>query len=157
MLAFRWNDGDVKERESENIQFKPLHDHFGIIRSFMPCKRVPQLLGSLSNHDDDRNKNPTNLPIWQRKTVFFAWCIFHFWHFVDVRVLSTTWNDLFCSCVDEVKIWWQMFKFVFSCPKRWFQFNSMIVRTHFSNIMSLNNWKWLQKRDVTFFVDLVFA
>ena len=25
--------------------------------------------------------------------------------------------------------------------KRWFQFNSRIVRTHFASIMSLNNWK----------------
>ena len=28
------------------------------------------LLGSLSNHDDDGNKNPKNLHIWQWKTVF---------------------------------------------------------------------------------------
>ena len=71
----------------------------------------------------------------------FARAFFIFWNFVDVLVLSTTWNDLFCSCVDDVSIWWQMFNFVFLCPKRWFQFNSRIVRTHFSSIMSLNNWK----------------
>ena len=34
-----------------------------------------------------------------------------------------------------------MFNFVFLCPKRWSQFNSRIVRTHFSSIMTLNNWK----------------
>ena len=73
----------------------------------------------------------------------FARAFFSFWHFVDVLVLSTTWNDLFCSCVDDVSIWWQMFNFVFLCPKRWFQFNSRIVRTHFSNIMTLNNWKMI--------------
>ena len=74
----------------------------------------------------------------------FARAFFIFWHFVDVLVLSTTWNDLFCSCVDDVSIWWQMFNFVFlSCPKRWFQFNSRIVRTHFSSIMTLNNWKMI--------------
>ena len=73
----------------------------------------------------------------------FARAFFIFWHFEDVLVLSTTWNDLFCSCVDDVSIWWQMFKFVFLCPKRWFQFNSRIVRTHFSSIMSLNNWKMI--------------
>ena len=56
---------------------------------------------------------------------------------------STTWNDLFCSCVDDVSIWWQMFNFVFLCPKRWFQFNSRIVRTHFSSILTLNNWKMI--------------
>ena len=71
----------------------------------------------------------------------FARAILVFWHFVDVLVLSTTWNDLFCSCVDDVSIWWQMFNFVFLFPKRWFQFNSRMVRTHFSRIMTLNNWK----------------
>jgi len=66
----------------------------------------------------------------------FARAFFIFWHFEDVLVLSTTWNDLFCSCVDDVSIWWQMFNFVFLCP---------------------------EKREVTFsddvlaFVDVVFA
>ena len=71
----------------------------------------------------------------------FARAFFISWHFVDVLVLSTTWNDLFCSCVDDVSIWWQMFNFVFLCPKRWFQINSRTVRGHFSSIMTLNNWK----------------
>ena len=73
----------------------------------------------------------------------FARAFFSFWHFEDVLVLSTTSNDLFCSCLDDVSIWWQMFNFVFLCPKRWFQFNSRIVRTHFSNLMTLNNWKMI--------------
>ena len=51
----------------------------------------------------------------------FARAYFNFWHFVDVLVLSTTWNDQFCSCVDDVSIWWQIFNFVFLCPTRWFQ------------------------------------
>ena len=34
-----------------------------------------------------------------------------------------------------------MFNFVFLCPKRWFQFNSRIVRT--TSIMTLNNWKMI--------------
>ena len=96
------------------------------------------ILGSLSNHDDDGNKNLTNLHIWQWKTVFFARfarAVFIFWHLIDVLVLFTTWNDLFCRCVDDVSIWWQMFNVVFLCPKRWFQFNSRIVRTHFSSMM----------------------
>ena len=50
----------------------------------------------------------------------FARAFFSFWHFEDVLVLSTTWNDLFCSPVEDVSIWWQMFNFVFLCPKRWF-------------------------------------
>ena len=73
----------------------------------------------------------------------FARAFFIFWHFEDVLVLSTTWNDLFCGCVDDVSIWWQMFNFVFLCPKRWFQCNSRTVRTHFSSIMTLNNWKMI--------------
>ena len=73
----------------------------------------------------------------------FARAFFIFWHFEDVLVLSTTWNDLFCSCVDDVSIWSQMFNFVLLCPKRWFQFNSRIVRIHFSIIMTLNNWKMI--------------
>ena len=101
------------------------------------------ILGSLSNHDDDGNKNPTNLHIWQRKTVFLhalhVTAYFIIWPFEDVLVLSTTWNDLFCSCVDDVSIWWQTLIFVFLCPKRWFQFNSRIVRSHFASAMILNN------------------
>ena len=73
----------------------------------------------------------------------FARAFFIFWHFVEVLVLSTTWNDLFCSCVDDVSIWWQMFNFVFICPERWFQFDSRIVSTRFSSIMTLNNWKMI--------------
>ena len=69
----------------------------------------------------------------------FARAFFIVWHFADVLVLSTTWNHLFCSCVDDVSIWWQMFKFVLLCPKSWFQFNSRIVKTHFSSMMTLNN------------------
>ena len=108
------------------------------------------LIGSLSNHDDDGNKNSTNLLIWQWKTVFLHalhvhLSCFDIWHFEDVLVLSTTWNDLFCNCVGDVGIWWQIFNFVFLFPKRWFQFNSRIVnlRAHFSSIMSLNNWKMI--------------
>ena len=44
----------------------------------------------------------------------FARAFFIFWHFEDVLVLSMTWNDLFCSCVDDVSIWWQIFNFVLS-------------------------------------------
>ena len=69
----------------------------------------------------------------------FARAFFIFWHFEDVLVLSTTWNDLFCSCLDDVNIWWHMFHFVLLSQKRWFQFNSGIVRTHFASVMTLNN------------------
>ena len=43
--------------------------------------------------------------------------------FADVGVLSTTRNDLFCGCVDDVSILWQMFNFVFLFLKRRFQVN----------------------------------
>ena len=75
----------------------------------------------------------------------FARAFFIFWHFEDDLVLSTMWNDLFCSCVDDVSIWWQMFNFVFLCPKRWFKINSRTVRRHFSGIMTLNNCKLIAK------------
>ena len=73
----------------------------------------------------------------------FACAFFIFWHFEDILVLSTTWNYLLCSCVDDVSILWQMFNFVFLWPQCWFQLNSGIVRTHFSSIKGLNNWKMI--------------
>ena len=81
----------------------------------------------------------------------FSRAYFIFWHFEDVLVLSMTWNDLFCSCVDDVSIWWQMLIFVFLCPKHWFQFNSRIVRTHFSSIMTLSNWKMIAEPRIYIF------
>ena len=70
-------------------------------------------------------------------------CSFHFWHFADILFLSATWNYLFCGCVHEVTIWWQMLNFVFISMKRWFQFNSRIIRTHFASVMTLNNWQMI--------------
>ena len=98
---------------------------------------------SLESHDDDGNKTPQICILDNENSIFarFARAFFIFWHFEDVLVLSTTWNDLFCSCVDDVSIWWQMFNFVFLCTKRLFQFNSRTVRTHFSSITTLNNLK----------------
>ena len=58
----------------------------------------------------------------------YARAVFIFGHSVDVLVLSTTCNDLFCNCVDDMSIWWQMFNFVFLSLKHWFQFNSRIVK-----------------------------
>ena len=43
-------------------------------------------LGSLSNHDDDGSKNPTNLHIWQWKTVFLR--ALHV-HFSSFNILKT--------------------------------------------------------------------
>ena len=67
----------------------------------------------------------------------------HFGHFADVLVLSTTWNDLFCSCVDDSSWWLQMFNFVFLPLKRLFQSNPRTVRAHFASTMTLNNCKMI--------------
>ena len=74
----------------------------------------------------------------------FARAFFFFWHFEDVLVLSTTWNDLFCSCLDDVSTW-HMFNFVLLSQKRWFQFHSKIVRTHFASVMTLNNCEIIEE------------
>ena len=94
------------------------------------------------------------LTMKNRIFALFPRAFFSYWHFEDVLVLSTTSSDLFSSCLDDVSIWLQMFNFLFLCPKRWFQFNSRIVRTHFSNIMTLNNWKMIAEREVTFSDDV---
>ena len=70
----------------------------------------------------------------------FARAFLIFWHFEDVLVLSTTWNELFSSCVS---IWWPMLNFLFLCPEHWFQINSRKVTTNYSSIMTLNNWKMI--------------
>ena len=44
--------------------------------------------GSLSNHDDDGNKNPTNLHIWQWKTVFVHALHVHFSSFDILKTFS---------------------------------------------------------------------
>ena len=66
----------------------------------------------------------------------FTSACFIFIHLADV--LSTTLNDLFCSCVDDVRvsIWWQMFNLVFLSLKRWFEIISRIIRTHLASIMT---------------------
>ena len=74
------------------------------------------ILGRLGNHDDSDNKNVTNLHIWQWQTI-----VLHALHvqfsflktFADVLVLSTRWNDLFCGCVDDVSMLWQICNLVF--------------------------------------------
>jgi len=112
-------------------------------RRFYSSMGNPLAVKRLTKHDDEGNKNVTNLHSWRwQKVVLHALHVyFSFLNiFADVLVLSTTWNDLFRSCVDDVSIWWQMFNFVCLSLKRWFQFNSRKVRTHFTSIMALKNW-----------------
>ena len=123
-----------------NLRSERLCDYLLQRRFYQAICSVIAAWGSSSNHDDDGNKTPQICIFDNEKQYFarFARAFFMFWHFEDVLVLSTTWNDLFCSCVDDVSIWWQMFNFVL-CPKRWFQFNSRNDRTHFSRIMTLSS------------------
>ena len=81
----------------------------------------------------------------------FENAFFIFWHFQDVLVLSTTWMTCFAvvwatwAYDDKCSIFSLALvpMYVQLCPKRWFPFNSRIVRTHFSSIMTLNNWKMI--------------
>ena len=50
--------------------------------------RFPLSLLSLSNHDDDSNKNPTNLHIWQWKIVFLHALHVHFPFFDILETFS---------------------------------------------------------------------
>ena len=63
--------------------------------------------------------------------------------FVGFLLQSSSWllKLPFCCCVADVSIWWQMINSVLLSLKRWFQFNSRIVKTYFSSIMTLNNWE----------------
>ena len=63
-----------------------------------------------------QQQNPHKFACLTMKTIFLHALHVHFssfWHFEDVLVLSTTWNEMFFSCVDDVSIWWHMFNFVF--------------------------------------------
>ena len=103
------------------------------------------MVGCLRNHDDEGNKDVTNLHIWLSKTI-----VLHALHvqfsFLTFRRRSRSFCDVkwpVLQCVDDVTIWWQMLNFVFLSMKRWFQFNSRIVRTHFASVMTLNNWEMI--------------
>ena len=96
-------------------------------------ERVNRELKQLWRRRQPKPHKFTYLTMKNNSFARFARAFFIFWHFEDVLVLSTTWNNLFCSCVDDVNIWWQMLNFVLLCPKCWFQFNSRIVRAHFSS------------------------
>ena len=70
------------------------------------------IIGSFRNHDDNRDKNVTNLDIWQWKTI-----VLHALHvqcsflYISLTFSSFPWREMisFCSCVDDVSIKWQIF------------------------------------------------
>ena len=124
-------------------------------------------IGSLGNHDDNGNKNPTNLHIWQWKTVFLHALHVHFssltfWRrsrsFYDVcemtsfPVVWTTWAyDDKCSILSSY------------VPRAG---SNLIPGWSEHNFQAKWLWiieKWLQKReviisdDVLASVDVVFA
>ena len=118
---------------------------FGMIRSRSTSSPFELNNRGLKQPRRRRQQKPHKFAHLTIKTVFLHALHVHFSFFdifLDVLVLSTTWNDLFCSCVGNVSVWWQTFNFVLF-PERWFLFNSRIVRTHFSSIMTLNNWKMI--------------
>ena len=82
------------------------------------------------------------------KNFFFARCaraFFIFEHLTDLLVLSTTWNEQFCSWMDDVNNWWQMFNFVFLPLKRWsVSIYCRTVRTHLARV--LNNGSTTDKK-----------
>ena len=111
----------------------------------MSSSRVAKL-GSLSNHDDDGNKNPTNLHIWQLKTVFSHALHVHFSYLDILKTLSFfLWREMTCFAVVWTTSAYDDNCSILSCPKRWFQFNSWIVKAHFSGIMTLNNSKMIAR------------
>ena len=98
----------------------------------------------LSNHDDDGNKNPTNLHIWQWKAVFLHASHVHFSSFDILKTFSFfLWREM--TCFAAVWTTWAHDDkcSILSCPKRWVQFNSRMIKAHFSGIMTFNDWKMI--------------
>ena len=92
----------------------------------------------------DGNKNPTNLHIWQWKTVFLHALHVHFSSFDILKTLSfCLWREMTCFAVVWTTWAYDDKCSILSCPERWFQFNSWIVKAHFSGIMTFNNWKMI--------------
>lgn len=108
------------------------------------------IIGSFRNHDNNRDKNVTNLDIWQWKTIVLHALHVHF-SFLDISLTFSffprreTVNDLFCTCAGDVSILWQMFNLAFLSLKLCFQCNSRIVRLHFASKMTLNNWEMIAR------------
>lgn len=76
----------------------------------------------------------------------FAWftrAFFIFKHFADVLVVSTTWNGLFCSCVEDVRMWWQLLNFASLFLKRWgFSKDPATYRARKAILETMIRWPW---------------
>lgn len=91
---------------------------------------VDDTLVSLRNHYGDGDYDSTNLQVTLRKTIVLHFLYVHFSSLHSSKPFlsfSTTWNDMFCCCVDDVSPWRHIFNLVLSALKRWFQSNSMIL------------------------------
>ena len=76
-------------------------------RSFFSCAVGGNVIGELEHPRRQRQQELHKfayLTMKNKSFARFAPAFFIFVHFADVLVLSTTRNDLFSSCVDEVSI-----------------------------------------------------
>ena len=77
------------------------------------CRQNLKYIWELKQPRRRRQQKPHKFAyLTMKNSIFarFARAFFFFWHF----------EDQFCSWVDDVSAWWQMFNFVFLCPKRRF-------------------------------------
>ena len=117
--------------------------------------RLLNTIGSLSNHDDGNN-NVINLHIWRWKTIVLRALHVHFLFFHISHTFSF-FPQLEMTCFAVVWTtwtWWQVFSFVHLSLKRWFQFDSRIVGTHCTSVMTLNN---LYCRNVKLHFQMTFS
>ena len=102
-------------KESLNLSQKYQNEQNARVGRAKCAGVIVLIIGSLSTKTTTATKKPHKFAyLTLKNSIFarFARAFFIFGHFEDVLVLSTTWNDLLCSCVDDVSIWWQMFNFL---------------------------------------------
>ena len=132
-LRFWWQRELVTENLSLCLYMKTMRTKQAKVHLAYFVQRDQHGIRELKQSRRRRQHKPHKFAYLTMKNSIFArfarTCLI-FWHFEDVFVLSTTWSDLFFRCVDDASKWLQMFNFVHSCPKRWFQFNSRTE--HFS-------------------------
>ena len=90
----------------ERGQIVVLHERHALEHFLWPS--LPNNIRELKQPGQGRQQNPHKFAhLTMKNSIFarFARAFFIFWHFEDVVVLSSTWNDLFCSCVGDESIW----------------------------------------------------
>lgn len=104
-----WNK--TKKRMVYNKRSVNLEENTRLIRSSDHCLRKDKLiLASLSNHEDNDDKNFTQSHNKQYiKNARFARAFFNCAPFDVGLALSTSWNDLFCRWAHNVSTWRQIF------------------------------------------------